>query len=215
MLAASHDLLGPLGNIEVSIDMLKINNSLCDPQVNEYLDIIDGSVKKFRTLIKELSAIGKIESEMSEMELVDLNDIIDEIKLSIADKIKSARAVITTSLEVPQIRFSKKNLRSILYNVITNAIKYKSAERDPAVMISTTKENNHVLLSIKDNGIGIAKDKIERVFNIYGRIQTDVEGQGIGLYLAKKIVDAAGGFISAESEPGKGSIFNIYFKTEE
>ena len=215
VLAASHDLLGPLGNIEVSIDMLKMNNSLCDPQVSEYLDVIDGSVKKFRTLIKELSAIGKIESEMSEMELVDLNYIIDEIKLSIADKIKLARATITTYLEVTQIRFSKKNLRSILYNLITNAIKYKSAKRDPAVIISTTIEQDHVLLSIKDNGIGIAKDKIAKIFKIYGRIQTDVEGQGIGLYLAKKIVDAAGGYISVESEAGKGSTFNIYLKIKE
>ncbi len=72
-----------------------------------------------------------------------------------------------------------------------------------------------MLLSIKDNGVGIAKDKILKIFNIYNRVQTDVEGQGIGLYLAKKIVDASGGYVSAESEPGKGSIFNIYFKIEE
>ncbi len=215
VLAASHDLLGPIGNIEVSIDMLKTNDLISDPQVHEYLNIIDGSVKKFRTLIKELSAIGKIENEMSEMEPVDLNGIIDEIKLSIADKIKSARAVITTDLKVAQIRFSKKNLRSILYNLINNAIKYKSAERDPVLIISTIKEKDYVLLSIKDNGVGIAKDKIPKIFNIYGRIQTDVEGQGIGLYLAKKIVDAGGGYISVESEPGKGSIFNIYLKPEQ
>lgn len=215
VLAASHDLLGPIGNIEVSIDMLKTKDLISDPQVHEYLNIIDGSVKKFRTLIKELSAIGKIENEMSEMKPVDLNGIIDEIKLSIADKIKSARAVITTDLKVAQIRFSKKNLRSILYNLITNAIKYKSAERDPVLIISTIKEKDYVLLSIKDNGVGIAKDKIPKIFNIYGRIQTDIEGQGIGLYLARKIVDASGGYLSAESEPGKGSIFNIYFKMEE
>lgn len=215
VLAASHDLLGPLGNIEVSIDMLKMSNLISDPQVDEYLNIINGSVKKFRTLIKELSAIGKIESEMSEMNPVDLHDIIDEIKLSIADKIKSAGAVITTNLEVDQILFSKKNLRSLLYNVITNAIKYKSAEHTPVLIISTAKEQDYLHLSIKDNGIGIAKDKIDRIFNIYGRVQTDVEGQGIGLYLAKKIIDAAGGYINVVSEPDKGSIFNIYFKTKQ
>jgi len=215
VLGASHDLLGPLSNIEVSINMLKADNLIFDPMVYEYLNIIDGSVKKFRTLIKELSAIGKIESEMSEMKPVDLNNIINEIRLSIADKIKVTAAVITTDLEVNQILFSKKNLRSILYNVIINAIKYKSAECNPVLIISSTKENNYVLLSIKDNGIGIEKDKINKIFNIYGRIQTDVEGQGIGLYLAKKIVDAAGGYISVESEVGKGSVFNIYFKIEQ
>ena len=215
VLAASHDLLGPLGNIEVSINMLKVNNLIPDPEVYEHLNIMDSSVKKFRTLIKELGVIGKIESEMSEMNPVDLHDIIDEIKLSIADKIKSAGAVITTNLEVDQILFSKKNLRSILYNVIINAIKYKSAEHAPVLIISTAKEQDYLHLSIKDNGIGIAKDKIDRIFNIYGRVQTDVEGQGIGLYLAKKIIDAAGGYINVVSEPGKGSIFNIYFRTKQ
>jgi two-component system CheB/CheR fusion protein len=214
VLAASHDLLGPLSNIEVSINMLKVDNLISDPLVNEYLNIIDGSVKKFRTLINELSIIGKLENEMSQMKPVDLNNIIDEIKLSISDKIRATAAEITTELEVEQIIFSVKNLRSLLYNVITNAIKYKSADRTPVLIISSTKENNYVLLSIKDNGIGIAKDKIDKIFNIYSRIQTDVEGQGIGLYLAKKIVDAAGGYISVESEVGKGSTFNIYFKLE-
>ncbi len=215
VLAASHDLLGPLSNIELSINMLKADNLISDPLVNEYLNIIDGSVQKFRTLIKELSTIGKLENEMSEMKPVDLYNIIDEIKLSIADKIRATAAEITTDLEVEQIIFSVKNLRSLLYNVITNAIKYKSADRTPVLIISSTKENNYVLLSIKDNGIGIAKDKIDKIFNIYSRIQTDVEGQGIGLYLAKKIVDAAGGYISVESEVGKGSVFNIYFKLEQ
>ncbi|MEJ7685409.1 MAG: hypothetical protein WKG06_47725 [Segetibacter sp.] len=91
--------------MKYAIDMLITNDLISDPRVHEYLNIINGSVKKFRTLIKELSTIGKIENEMSEMEPVDLNGIIDEIKLSIADKIKSARAVITTDLKVAQITF--------------------------------------------------------------------------------------------------------------
>jgi signal transduction histidine kinase len=215
VLAASHDLLGPLSNIEVSIDMLKADNLISDPLVNEYLNIIDGSVQKFRILIKELSTIGKPENETPDTKPVDLNNIIDEIKLSISDKIRATAAEITTELEVEQILFSKKNLRSLLYNVITNAIKYKSADRVPVLIIRTRIEKGYVLLSIKDNGIGIAKDKIDKIFHLYSRIQTDIEGEGIGLYLVKKIVDASGGYISVESEVGKGSTFNICFKLEQ
>lgn len=213
--AASHDLLGPLGNIEVSISMLNDTECVSDSEVKEYLNIIDVSVKKFKGLIKEMATIGKIESQRSETEPVNVADIVNEIKLSIADRINSSKAAITTDFGVAHIKFSKKNLRSLLYNVVTNAIKYKTPERAPAILISTTKADDYVLLSIKDNGNGIEKDKIDRIFNIYGRIQTDVEGQGIGLYLAKKIVDASGGYISVDSEPGKGSTFNIYFKSEK
>lgn len=212
---ASHDLLGPLGNIESCISMLHYHESLSDPKVKDDLATIQESIKKFKIVVKEMATIGKIENRMSEPELVDLNEIINEIKLSIADKINSSQAVITTDLDVQQIRFSKKNLRSIVYNIIINAIKYKRPERNPVIIISTAKANNYDLLSIKDNGSGIAKDKLEKIFNIYGRIQTDVEGQGIGLYLAKKIVDASGGYISVDSEPGKGSTFNVYFKCEK
>ncbi|MBC7866499.1 MAG: sensor histidine kinase, partial [Gloeobacteraceae cyanobacterium ES-bin-316] len=73
---------------------------------------------------------------------------------------------------------------------------------------------SHMILSVQDNGLGIAKDNIDAIFNMYHRLQQNVEGQGIGLYLAKKIVDAAGGKIIVESEAGNGSKFSIYFKTE-
>jgi two-component system CheB/CheR fusion protein len=212
---ASHDLLGPLGNIEVSISMLTSTDCASDSEVKEYLIVINESIKKFKILVKEMATIGKIESQMSETEPVDLNEIINEIKLSIANRIMLSKAVITTDLHVIEIHFSKKNLRSLLYNLITNAIKYKSNNREPVITISTKKTNNYVLLSVRDNGNGIAKDKLEKIFNIYGRVQTDVEGQGIGLYLAKKIVDAAGGRIDVDSEPGTGSTFNIYFKVEK
>ncbi len=213
--AASHDLLGPIGNIEAYVSVLNFNECISDPEVKEYLSKINESIKKFKIVVKEMATIGKIESQMSETEAVDFNELINEIKLSIADKINATNATITTDLDITQVLFSKKNLRSIIYNLITNAIKYKRPELEPVIIISTAKANDYVLLSIKDNGSGIAKDKVEKIFNIYGRVQTDVEGQGIGLFLTKKIVDAAEGYVSVDSEPGKGSTFNIYLKAAE
>jgi two-component system CheB/CheR fusion protein len=102
-------------------------------------------------------------------------------------------------------------LRSILYNLISNAIKFKST-KPPVINIHTKKEGGNIILSAEDNGIGMQKEDAEKIFEIYGRINHDIEGNGIGLYLAKKIVDAEGGNIVVESEPEKGSKFSIHLK---
>ena len=211
---ASHDLLGPLANIQLSIDVMNQLELSDDPQLHKFLEIINGSIKMFGELVKEMATIGKIENEMSVMEPVDLDQLIDDLKLSIENRIHSTGTVITKDIGVTQIYFSKKNLRSILYNLISNAIKFKSPDRDPVIKISTKAEQGYAVLTVKDNGIGIPENEFENIFKMYGRLHKNVEGQGIGLYLIKKIVNAAGGKVIVESEPGKGSIFTIYFKAE-
>ena len=212
---ASHDLLGPLANIQLSIDVMNQLEISDDPQLHKFLEIINGSIKMFGELVKEMATIGKIENEMSVMELVDLDQLIDDLTLSIENRIYSTGTLITKDIGVTQIYFSKKNLRSILYNLITNAIKFKSPDRDPEITISTKAEQGYAVLTVKDNGIGIPENEFENIFKMYGRLHKNVEGQGIGLYLIKKIVDASGGNVIVKSEPGKGSTFNIYFKTEK
>ncbi|MDB5276953.1 MAG: chemotaxis protein CheR [Ferruginibacter sp.] len=205
---ASHDLLGPLSSIEMSIDVMNAVK-VVDPELNNFLAIINTSVKKFRTLISEIANIAKIEGDMKTLEMVDLDEIMNNIEWSLDNKIAASKAVIHRQLEVKQILFSKKNLRSILYNLISNSIKFKG-EQPPVVHLHTKKLGNHVVLSVQDNGIGIDTAHVTKIFDMYGRIHHDVEGQGIGLYLAKKIVDAAKGNIVVESELGKGSKFIIY-----
>lgn len=158
-----------------------------------------------------MASIGKIENEM--MEMVDLDEIIDNVERSLDDKIKTTGTVINRELEINQILFSKKNLRSILYNLISNAIKFKG-DKPPVINIQSTKEGDNIVFSVQDNGIGLSKADLNKVFDLYGRLHHDIEGQGIGLFLAKKIVDASGGNITVEGRNGKGAKFNIYFKTE-
>ncbi len=206
----SHDLLAPLGNIETSIgimNLIKVSN----PDLNNFLTIINSSVRKFRVLINDIATIAKIESGIIVTEMVDLDEVIYNIEWSLENKIKESGAVINKDLEVKHLLFLKKNLRSILFNLVSNAIKYKSNE-NPVIHIHTEKEGDDVILSVQDNGMGIPKNNLHNIFELYGRIHHQVEGQGIGLYLTKKIIDAAEGNIIVESEPGKGSKFIIYFK---
>lgn len=136
--------------------------------------------------------------------------MIDDIELSIADRIKSSDTTIIKEGATP-IYFSKRNLRSILYNLITNAIKFRSPYRPSEITISTKATQGYSVLTVTDNGIGIPENKFEDIFNIYGRVYTNIEGQGIGLYLIRKIINAAGGKIIVESVPGKGSTFTVFF----
>lgn len=210
---ASHDLLAPLGNIEVSIDVLNLIK-VSDPELNKFLTIINSSVKKFRALINDIATIAKLENNMITMESVDLEEILNNIEWSLNHKILDSRAIISRKLEVKEVVFSKKNLRSILYNIISNSLKFKR-EQIPQIKISSSMEKENVVIRVEDNGIGISNEDTSRIFDMYGRIHTDIEGKGIGLYLAKKMVNAAGGQILVDSELGKGSNFTIYLKVTE
>ncbi|HXS54603.1 MAG TPA: chemotaxis protein CheB [Hanamia sp.] len=209
--AASHDLLGPLTNIELSISMLSGLQLSADPKLQQLVKIINSSFKKFRTLVSELGAIGKIESEISVKEAVDANELIEEIEASIENRIILSGATIRKEVGDTKIYFSKKNLRSIIYNLITNAIKFRNPDVPSEILISAKSENGFSVLTVKDNGIGMRPDDVEKIFSMYGRLNEDIEGQGIGLYLIRKIINAAGGKVLVESEPGKGSSFTIYF----
>ncbi|MGI4021901.1 MAG: chemotaxis protein CheB [Janthinobacterium lividum] len=209
---ASHDLLAPLSNIEGSIGIIN-RIEVANPDLNKFLKIIDSSVKKFSTLVKDIATIAKTENGAIATEIVDLDELIANIEWSLENKIQSSGAVIITDLQVRQVRFSKKNLRSILYNLISNAIKFKS-DVAPVIHIHSTLAGDNIIVTVQDNGIGISKDSLHEIFDIYGRLNQILEGQGVGLYLVKKIIDAAGGNVVVESEPGIGSKFMIHFKAE-
>jgi len=209
--AASHDLMGPLANIELSINLLNEIQKSDDPQVQKIMRIIGSSFKNFRKLVAELGTIGKIESEMAAMEPVKVDDLIEDIEASIEKRIVGSGMKIKKDLGDTEIYFSKKNLRSIIYNLITNAIKFRNPARDSEISISARSEKGYSVLTVKDNGIGIPPGEFEKIFSMYGRLNSNIEGQGIGLYLIRKIVNAAGGKIVVESEPTKGSTFTVYF----
>lgn len=207
--AASHDLLGPLGNIEMSINMMN-KISLSDEKLLDFLNMINISIHKYRELITDIATIARIEGDMVVMESIDVEDTINNVVWSLEDKITAAQAAIIRELEVKTIIFSKKNLRSIIYNLVSNAIKFRGTAK-PEIHIQTKMEAQNVVLMVQDNGAGIPKEGLEKIFEMYGRLNHKVSGSGIGLYLAKKIVNASGGSIKVESEVGVGTKFIITF----
>jgi two-component system, OmpR family, phosphate regulon sensor histidine kinase PhoR len=212
--SVSHDLKAPLTNIEGLIKNL--NEGIEEgnkEEVNTIVEMLNLSVENMREIINELTDITRIEADTSDdVEKVKFEDILEEVQLTIKEKINETHAHIKTDLKEHEISFSRKNLRSIVYNLLSNAIKYKSPDRSPELLIKTERSDGCLLLSVKDNGLGIEEDKKGKIFSQFTRFKKDVEGTGVGLFLVKKIVDNNGGKIKVESEVGKGSTFKVYLK---
>lgn len=209
---ASHDLKGPLNNLHKLI--LKLNESvvLQTEQEKEIMNLITGCITNLSDVISELSEITTIQNEVDKEELINLADLIKEVELSRKVLIMTEGATINVELEVPDIIFSRKNLRRIISNLISNSIKYRSPNRPIEVNIKTKLSGNYILLSIEDNGMGIPENKIQKIFGLFQRAHNHIEGSGVGLYLVKKAIIDSGGDIEVESELGKGTTFKVYFQ---
>ncbi|MCC5940290.1 MAG: HAMP domain-containing histidine kinase, partial [Balneolaceae bacterium] len=114
------------------------------------------------------------------------------------------------------IRGVESYLESILMNVLTNGIKYCSDERESHVIFYIEKEQNYLVLCVKDNGLGIDLEKNrDKIFGMYKTFHEHPDSRGIGLFITKNQIEAMGGKIDVESEVGKGSIFKIYLPHDE
>jgi two-component system CheB/CheR fusion protein len=171
------------------------------------------SVIRLKDTISELSDITRIENEVEQAEKVNLSKLLEEVKLSINDSLIASNAKISVNFEEEDIKFSKKNLRSIFFNLLSNALKYRSTDRQLEITIKSRRANDFTELSFEDNGMGIKQNKIRELFSKFRRVHDkniSAEGLGIGLYLVKKIISNAGGEIKVESQYGKGSCFTLY-----
>ena len=209
---ASHDLKAPISNLEGLFNTL-ISEVPLNEELAEIKGMIDHSFDRFKNVIKDLTDITKIQKEdNSDLEPVQLEELLGETLLSIPDLIEVAHANIETNLQVKEINFSRKNCRSILYNLISNAIKYRSPQRTPVVTISSYTQGEYTVLEVADNGLGLSAQNQQKIFGMFKRVHDHVEGSGIGLYIVKRIVDNAGGKIELESEVDRGSAFKIFFR---
>ena len=161
----------------------------------------------------DLTEITKVQREITEEpEDILIGNVLDDISDSINDIIKKTNTKIIYNLEEQQLSYSRKNFKSIFYNLITNAIKYKDPQRDPVITISSKNEEAYLVMTVTDNGLGIDPAKKKDLFKMFKRLHDHVEGTGIGLYIVKRMLENTGGRIETESQPGLGSVFKVYFK---
>jgi two-component system CheB/CheR fusion protein len=209
---ASHDLNAPIVNIESLLEILNDKLDTKDPEVIELSGMMNKAVINFKAVISDLARVGHMEYEGSEETLESFPALFKEISETLSEKIKASKAAFHTDFREKEVRFAKKNLRSVMLNVITNALKFSSPDRIPKISVKTEKKDQLIILTVTDNGIGIAKDEIDHIFEKYKRVSVATEGTGVGLYLIRKIVNASGGKIEAECSPGDGCTFKVFFK---
>ncbi len=211
----SHDIKTPLTSLVLAIDLFK-NVSPEDPeQFKPLLKIVESAIRKMQSIISELTDTRKKEHKYkAEEELLNFEHIWEDVRLTLSDNISKSGAVIRTEVKVSEITFSRRKLRSIIYNLVSNAIKFSSPERRPEIIIKTKREKNFIIISVKDNGIGIDASNHDAIFSKYFRMENAIEGTGIGLYLVNEILKNSGGKIELNSEVGKGSEFQMFLKAE-
>jgi light-regulated signal transduction histidine kinase (bacteriophytochrome) len=214
---ASHDLKGPIANLEGLISILskKIKGKIGEDEMHLF-NMITTSISKFNATIRDLTEITKVQKDINEeLESVSFGDISEDIKRDIQKLITESGAQFTEEYNVPDILYAKRNLRSILYNLLTNGIKYRAPERPVHLCIRTYTEGPYIVLLVQDNGLGLSTSQQTKLFTMFKRMHTHVEGSGIGLYIVKRIIENNGGKIDVESEQGKGTTFKVYFKPVE
>ncbi len=207
---ASHDLKAPISNIEGLLNAF-FGDIKVDAEYQPMVEMMFTSVNRFKKTILDLTEISKVhKDDQHALELLDLNEIYNEVCADIKDLIVRKRPTINVNFNAPSIRYYRKILRSTIYNLLSNAIKYSDRNRAPKINISTGKIDGSDYLKVQDNGLGLTKDNLQKIFKMFNRIHTNEEGSGIGLYIVKRMIENVGGRIEVESEPGKGSVFIVY-----
>ncbi len=215
---ATHDLKAPISNIEGYYSFLKedlagINNQ----EVTDSMHWIGISIKQAQKTISDLTFVTQMKNLTEQPVHIELSEITKGILDGFKKDIETNQVSIYQEFDnYPKVYFGKIGLKSILQNLISNAIKYRSERRKLEIKMTSNVEEEYSVISIKDNGIGIDLEKQgTHLFGLFKRIETNTEGSGIGLYLIKKIIENADGKIKVESQPDIGSVFKVYLKRSD
>ena len=210
----AHDLREPLRMIASFLQLLerRYQNKL-DEEAKEFIGYAVGGAKRLDAMIKDVLIYSDVTSKEREYIEVDLNQVIEQVLLNLDSTIKETDTTVTYD-KLPEIVIDEYLMVQLFQILIGNAIKYRR-DINPHIHISCKKDVGRYIFSIEDNGIGISPDHLKKIFTIFQRLHNlnEYEGTGIGLAMAKKIVQQEGGIIWVESELGKGSIFHFTLPT--
>ncbi|TAN49578.1 MAG: hypothetical protein EPN26_11115 [Rhodospirillales bacterium] len=209
---ASHDLREPLRMVNSFVSLLDRRYSdKLDDQAREFIAFARDGAMRMDRLICDLLEYSRIGRKGKPFAQVDMNEAIGEAVLNLKALNDSLDGEIEIAPDLPSIPGDHDELVRLFQNLIGNALKYHAPDRKPLVRLSASKLRSHWIVKVEDNGIGIAKEHLERIFGIFQRLHShqEYEGTGIGLAICKKICDRHKGRIWAESVPGQGCTFYV------
>ena len=219
--AASHDLKQPVNNLRGLLDELRYSlGPSVGPDADYIMGLVDKSVNSLHKLITDLGTLVQEQRQPGTPrppEPVALADTLTEVLTTLQPQIIEAQATIETDFTaLPVVQYVPTNLRTIVLNLVANAIKYRSLERPCRVALRTYATPSGPLLEVQDNGLGIDLAQYgDQLFQLFRRLHPETaSGTGVGLFLVNRLVQAQGGRIEVASQPGEGSLFKLYLGTE-
>ena len=213
---ASHDLQEPLRMVASYTQLLACRyKDKLDEDANDFIDFAVNGAIRMQTLITDLLEYSRIGTHGKAMKAVDLDHVFKTVLENLTVSIQQNNVKIDID-KMPKIPGDESQLIQLFQNLISNSIKFKSSE-EPLIQIQHKLENDNIIISVKDNGIGIDPKYFERVFTIFQRLHAkeDYEGTGIGLAVCKKIIERHQGRIWIESAKNNGTTFYIQLKVED
>jgi len=205
--SASHDLRSPLTSISGLIDLSERDI----PNRKEYLDLMKGQIKVMDKLINNIIDYSRNTRTPLKLESVNFyhfsNEVIDLLKYADGNKKAQIQLMVDEDLT---ILTEPSRLRVILNNLLSNSIKYADPDKDELIIkVEGAILNQNFTFSVEDNGMGIAEDQKDKIFNMFYRATDKAAGSGLGLYIVKESVEILKGSINYQSTPGKGSRFSV------
>jgi len=211
---ASHDLQEPLRKVSAfSSLLLQECAEAVSADGREYLDHIQGAVKRMQALINDLLQLSRITTRAKAFASVDLNAVLREALEDLESRLRDSRGTVTVE-PLPTLDADATQLRQLFQNLIANALKFQKPGESPVVRVwaqEVAPDTNRVVIGVEDQGIGFEPRFAERIFGLFQRLhgRQQYEGTGIGLAVCRRIVERHGGAIVAEGRPGDGATFRV------
>jgi signal transduction histidine kinase len=226
---ASHDMKEPLRKILTFIERLQssIGSKMNDKEA-QYFDRIQYSSQRMLRLVDDILEFSRVSEDAKRDEQADLNEQLHIVLADLELAIEEKHAKVTIQDKLPVIGGNKRQLQQLFQNVISNSLKYSRADVPPEINITCKRvtgkdagttvlpeheEKEYHLITLRDNGIGFQQQYAQKIFDMLQRLhqKSEYSGTGIGLSIARKVVENHNGYIWAEGEPGKGATFSILF----
>jgi light-regulated signal transduction histidine kinase (bacteriophytochrome) len=208
---ASHDLQEPLRKVRTFTQQLTaIESERLTDKGRDYLERTNSAAARMQKLIEDLLRFSRVATQGRPFEPVDLGRLTHEVLDDLSDQIERSGAVVDVG-ELPVISGDALQLRQLIQNLISNALKFRREGVPPEVAIDASLAGDKVKLAVRDNGIGFEQQYSRRIFRVFERLhgRGEYAGTGIGLALCRKIAERHGGDILAEGFPGQGAKFTV------
>ncbi len=210
----SHELRTPLTSIRgFSQTLLNSWDKIKDEDKKKFIGIIEDQSNRLINLVENILSVSKMNTTNQVLKKVDINSSIEKLVPMFSGQYKTRNFITRLHKNLPESRLDEDKFQQVMTNLIDNAAKY--SEDGQNVTITTGISENMISIKVQDEGVGIRKEDFTKVFQKFTRLENHLtsktQGNGLGLYITKQIVEKMGGQITFQSEEKKGTIFEVRF----